>query len=240
MNPITKKIAALLALAASAAGTPEGANAQGKAEALAARHGLDLGSIQPSGEVVDLPVEESITAENSALWRASLAWGIAKYAGVELVRYSGTARWSIIGRKADIELWRGMFARAESEIDAEAKRYVAGLSGWTSARSEGDTFRKAAASGFRDRLSAYKAEAEASEQGRSTAAALAAAGRVETAGTTTALVLASREGAVKAELARRHPRLVAVAVKSGGSSGARRAGYAFGSSMGVHRANIGR
>lgn len=238
MNAVTKKIAALLALAASAAGTPEGANAQSKAEALASKHGLDLAQIKPSGEVVDLPVEESITAENSALWRASLAWGIARYAGVELVRYTGTARWSIIGRKSDIELWRGMFARAESEIDAEAKRFVAGLSGWASARSEGDTFRKAAASGFRDRLAAYKAEAEASEQGRSTAAALAAAGRTETAGTT-ALVLASREGAVKAELARRHPRLKAQAIHSGGSSAARGAGYAFGRSMGVHRANLG-
>jgi hypothetical protein len=240
MNPITKKIAALLALAASAAGTPEGANAQGKAEALATRHGLDLAQIKPSGEVVDLPISETINAENSALWRASLAWGIARYAGVELVRFQGTARWSIIGRRADIDLWRGMFARAESEIDAEARRYVAGLTGWASARSEGDTFRKAAASGFRDRLAQYKREAEASEQGRSTAAALAAAGRTETPGTTTALVLASREGAVKAELARCHPRLVSVAVKSGGSSAASGAGYAFGSSMGVHRANIGR
>jgi hypothetical protein len=237
MNPITKKIAALLALAASAAGTPEGANATAKAEALASKHGLDLASIKPSGEVVDLPISETVNAENSALWRASLAWGIAKYAGVELVRFQGTARWSIIGRRADIDLWRGMFARAESEIDAEARRYVAGLSGWASARSEGDTFRKAAASGFRDRLAAYKAEAEASEQGRATSAALAAAGRVETG---TALVLASREGQVKAEMARLHPRLVAVAVKSGGSSAARGAGYRFGSSMGVHRANIGR
>lgn len=235
MHPITKKISALLALAASAAGTPEGANAAQKAEALAARHGLDLGSIPPSGEVVDLPVEEEMTVENSAIWRASLAWGIARYAGVEVVRFQGTAKWSIIGRRADIDLWRGLYMRAASEIDAEAKRFVADLPYWASARSEGDTFRKGAAAGFRDRLITYKAEAEASEQGRSTAAALAAAGRTEAS---TALVLASREGAVKAELARRHPRLVSVPVKSGGSSGARRAGYAFGRSMGVHRGNL--
>ena len=234
-KPLTKKIAALLALAAGAAGTPEGANAAQKAEALAARHGLDLDSIQPSGEVVDLPVEEEMTAENSALWRASLAWGIARYAGVEVVRFHGTAKWSIIGRRADIDLWRGLYLRAADEIDAEARRFVSDLPYWASARSEGDTFRKGAASGFRDRLSQYKREAEASEQGRATASALVAAGRTES----TALVLASREGAVKAELARRHPRLSTVTVKSGGSTSSRAAGYAFGSSMGVHRANLG-
>jgi hypothetical protein len=234
MNPTAKKIAALLALAASAAGTPEGANAQAKAEALAARHGLDLASIQPSGEVVDLPVEETMHAENSALWRASLAWGIAKFAGIEVVRYRGSTKWSVIGRRADIELWRGLYLRAVDEIDAEARRFVSDLPSWASARSEGDTFRKFAASGFRDRLVAYKREAEASTNGQATAAALDSAGRSGSF----ALVLASREGAVKAELARLHPRLSTVAIKAGGSSEARNAGYRFGSAMGVHRANL--
>jgi len=238
MNPIMKKIAALLALASSAAGTPEGANAMEKAQNLAAKNAIDLATIKTDGSTIaDAPVGEKMNPASTALWRASLAWGISRFAGVEMVRHGRGESWTVIGRKTDIDLFRTLYARSEMEIDAEAKKYIATLAGrWdVSTRSEGDTFRKYAAAGFRDRLKAYKRESEASTNGQANAAALAAVGRTEA----TALVLVGREALVKQELTKRFPKLRSISVEGSGSSSAREAGYNYGRSMGVHKASIG-
>jgi hypothetical protein len=225
---ITRRIAALLALAASPAATDaERTNAHTRAADIAARFGLDIATIKPGGVVEDAPVNETFDVSNRAVWRASLGWQIARYTGVQMVRYTGTRRWCLVGHKADLELFRALYARAEPEIDAEGTRYAKGRG-----RSEGDTFRKGAAYGFGERLAQYKAEAEASEQGRVNVAALGPQGG------STALVLVSRTAAVEAKKRDLFPRLTSAKTALGGSREALREGTAFGRSMGVHRGSL--
>ena len=266
-DKLMQRLRRCLALAASAAGTPEGDLAKTRAEEIARKAGVDLRSVKLDDAPKGKAERTYYTPENSALWRASLAWAVAPFAGVTMLR--DPKRWHVLGRPQDVETWRALYERAVREIDGEASRYVAGLErppawgcgdcGWsgdepsratslplnrcpecdmratrlpqTSVRTEGDTFRKAAASGFRDRLAKHKAEAEASEQGRATAAVLV--------GTpTAALVLVSRVLEVQTLKETLYPKSRKVPVKSSGTRAARSAGYAYGSSMGVHRGEV--
>ena len=236
METAIKKISNLLALARSAAGTPEGDNAQSKALALAARWNLDIKNIEVGGVVKDGPQSWKVEPKSNSMWRASLAWAISRYAGVKVIRYSGRGAggaFSVIGRPTDYDLWNGLYNRAEAEIDAEAKKFVANLPHWAASKSEGDTFRKNAAEGFGQRLAEYKREAEGSQNGKIAAAALG-----ERSENAYALVLVGRENAIQKKVSEMFPKLDTVTVSSKGSANAAAAGYAFGKSMGVHRGNL--
>jgi len=236
MVEVERKIGNLLALARSAAGTPEGDNAQSKALALAARWNLDIKTISIGGEIKDGPQAWSVKPESNSMWRASLAWAISSYAGVKIIRQTGRnagGTFSVIGRPQDYELWTGLFNRAQSEIDAEAKKFVASLPDWASGKTEGDTFRKSAAQGFAQRLAEYKREAEGSTNGKIAAEALGERGQ-----NAYALVLVGRDAAIQRKVAELFPRLTTAKINSRGSHAAASAGYAFGRSMGVHRGNL--
>jgi hypothetical protein len=232
MDNRLRRLAALLALAQAARGTPEGTNAANKAASYANKYGLscERAQAQAKASTVDAMVSERVNPANGALWRASLAWTVAHYAGVEMIRHSGRESWwTIVGRPVDIDLWRALYNRAENEIDAEAISYIRhNREPWASARSEGDTFRKAAAAGFGQRLATYKAECEARNPDP--------APQLQRA--TGALVLVGRELAVKAKVKELFPRLGSISVTSSGSGGARAAGRRFGQNMGVHRGSL--
>jgi hypothetical protein len=228
-----KKISNLLALAKSASGTPEGDNAQSKALALAARWNLDINTISIGGVVNDGPQSFIVKPESNSMWRASLAWAISHFAGVQIVRHSGRhagGSFTVIGRKADYELWQTLFNRAQLEIDSEAKKFVSSLPSWASGKTEGDTFRKGAAEGFRDRLTEYKKESRQSDNGKIASTLL----REDTY----ALVLVGREMQIKNKMAELFPRLKSAHISSKGSSSSSDAGYRFGRGMGVHRGNL--
>jgi hypothetical protein len=242
LGKIRARITRCLALARSATG-PEAATATARAAAIAARYGIDLRSVAQdaaNAAPVDAPVRQSYAPTNSSLWRASLAWKVAAYAGIEMVRSRGRDHaFFLIGRPADIATWTALYERAEGEIDAEATRYVRAMEAdgyWSrSKRSDGDTFRKHAASGFGARLREQAAQAAQSTNGKVTSAALASAG-VQDGGN--ALVLVSRALAVEAKKTAEFPTLRTIRVKSSGSSSAARDGDRFGRSMGIHRGNL--
>ena len=155
MEPkLLERIRRCLALATSAEGTPEGDVARERAIAMAARYGIDISSI----DVQPVVGAERFFFEPAAnsMWRALLANEICKYVGMEMLRDKN--KFHLIGRKSDMDSWRAFYSRAEREIDEEAKRYISRHGG---GKSDGDTFRKGAASGFGDRLAKYKREAEA-------------------------------------------------------------------------------
>lgn len=233
MSPALRRLKALLALARGSEG-PEGVNAQAKAEAYAAKHGLNVADAAiDAGSVQDAVSGSTYVPGNSALWRASLGWKIAGYCGVSMVRHGAQNRWTVIGSQADIALWTMFFERTVAQIDAEAARFVRDLPPWASARTEGDTFRKSAARGFAARLAEHKAEsAEAATNQRATA-------DVVPDGPTYAMVLVGRELAVKAGEQRMFPKLGTTTIKSSGSGSTRTAGYAFGKGLGVHKAEVG-
>jgi len=230
-DKLMQRLRRCLALAASAAGTPEGDLARSRAEDIARKAGIDVRTIKLDDAPKGKAERTYYTPENSALWRASLAWAVAPFAGVTMLR--DPKRWHVIGRPQDVETWRALYERAVREIDGEASRYVAAAEQGASARTEGDTFRKGAAAGFRDRLAKHKAEAEASEQGRATAAVLAS-----TSAPTAALVLVSRALEIQTLKETLYPKSRKVPVKSSGTRAARSAGYAYGKSMGVHRGEV--
>ena len=147
IESIKRKIAGLKALGQGDG--HEALSAMRKAHELADRHGINIDEIERCNPA-DAPVARTHTARNSALWRVSLGWCVARYAGVEMVRF--VSRWTVIGRPSDIDLWVALYTRAEMEIETESAAYVASLPDWASKRSEGDTWRKGAAAGFGQRL----------------------------------------------------------------------------------------
>jgi hypothetical protein len=236
IEKIKTRIARALALAADQAGTSEGCVAAMRAAEMAAKYGIDVATLTDAGRVSDEAIRTDYTPASSSLWRASLAWKVAEYAGIRMIRLSGSGGFALIGRKADIATWKALYERAEADINTEGARYVRSLPAWASAKSEGDTFRKHAASGFGARLRDHAAAARASEQGRATEAALATAGRAPGG---TALVMVGRALAVQAREQAEFPKLGTVKIKTGGSSRAASDGYRFGRGMGVHRGNLG-
>ncbi len=223
MSKIVDRIRRCLALAASAAGTPEGDVAMERAVSMAAKEGLDISSI--SLEVNTSAERFFFEPTANSMWRALLANEICKYVGMEMLRDKN--RFHLIGRKSDMDSWRAFYSRAEREIDEEAKRYISRHGG---GKSDGDTFRKGAASGFGDRLAKYKREAEASDNGK-VAVKIAS-------DESFALVMIGRELEVTSLKHRLYPNTKTYSVHSKGSSHARSAGYSFGASMGVHKGSI--
>jgi len=223
MSKIVDRIRRCLALAASAAGTPEGDVAMERAVSMAAKEGLDISSI--SLEVNTSAERFFFEPTANSMWRALLANEICKYVGMEMLRDKN--RFHLIGRKSDMDSWRAFYSRAEREIDEEAKRYISRHGG---GKSDGDTFRKGAASGFGDRLAKYKREAEASDNGK-VAVKIAS-------DESFALVMIGRELEVTSLKHRLYPSTKTYSISSRGSSHARSAGYQFGSGMGVHKGSI--
>lgn len=221
---IMERIRRCLALARSAGGTPEGDLAMERAHSMATKAGIDISSIDLS---VNVGAQRFFyePAANS-MWRAMLANVICKYVGMEMLRDKD--KFHLIGRPTDLETWKGFYTRAEKEIDEEAKRFISRNGG---GKSDSDTFRKSAASGFGERLAQAKKEAEGSIQGKATAAAL---GNVNE----NALVMVGRALEVISLKNRLYPQTRSSSITSRGSGGAREAGYQFGKNMGVHRGNI--
>lgn len=232
-DSLMRKLSALLALAQNkGASQAEAASAMARAKAIAARYDVALETVPVGGIVNNAVINEHFHPGTTSMWRASLGWNIARYAGIQMIRVGGKpVKFSLVGRQADIDLWRTLYARASDEIDSEGKRYSTGRG-----KSEGDTFRKGAASGFGARLADWKREAEASEQGKINRDALH---QTEEQEQSTALVLVGREIAVKNKVAQVHPKLKNVAIERRGSRAAHEDGVRFGRSMGVHRGNLG-
>jgi hypothetical protein len=226
-DKLVERIRRCLALAESAGNDPEGILARARAESMAAKAGIDLGSIQIAPK--DATAERWFYEPSSnALWRALLAMYVCQYVGMDVIRSKDKLH--LLGRKTAFDAFMALYVRAEAEIDAEARRYIARFGG---GRSDADTFRKSAASGFGERLARHKSEAESSENGRVTAS-------VATADASAfPLVMASRAMEVQSLKSRLYGELKTKTVASRGSSHARGAGYAFGSRMGVHKAHIG-
>ena len=223
MSKIVDRIRRCLALANSAAGTPEGDLAMDRAVSMAKNAGLDISSI--SLEIVSGAERFFFEPTANSMWRALLANEICKYVGMEMLRDKN--RFHLIGRKEDMDSWRSFYLRAEKEIDEEGKRFIAVNGG---GKSDGDTFRKGAASGFGDRLAKYKKESEQSANGRVNAGL--------SNDNNFALVMVGRELEVTSLKHRLYPNTKTYSVSSRGSSHARSAGYQFGSGMGVHKGSI--
>jgi hypothetical protein len=218
-SKVVERIRRCLALARSAEGTPEGDVAMERAMAIARAAGVDIASIEVNPIV---GAQRSFyTPTSISMWKALLAWEVAKYAGIEMLR--DKEKWHLIGRPQDVDTWRGFYHRAEREIDEEAKKYIATYGG---GKSEGDTFRKSAASGFGERLARYKKEC-----------APEVSTYIPPAGGTM-LVMTGRALEVRSLKEKLYPNTRTVSVGSKGSNSARAAGYQFGNSMGVHRGNL--
>ena len=221
-----RKISALLALSKnSGAAQPESESALALAKEIAARHGLSIDEIKPGGEVFSNAVQIIFQAKNRSLWMFSLACRIGEYTGVEIIKFQGKPTWSIIGRESDISIWKMLYERSSVEIENEGLAYSRGKG-----KSDGDTFRKAAATGFGERLAKYKQEAESSEQGKISRSVLAEG--------SFALVLIGREIEVARKVKQFHPNLKNLSVVSRGSGSAWKDGHRFGSGLGVHKANL--
>ena len=216
---IIERIRRCLSLAQNAAGTPEGEVAMDRAVNIARKAGIDISTIEVNPVVG--ASRSFYTPSSISMWKALLAWEVAKYAGIEMLR--DKEKWHLIGRPQDVDTWRGFYLRAEREIDEEAKKYIASYGG---GKSEGDTFRKSAASGFGERLARYKKEC-----------APEVSNYVPPAGGTM-LVMTGRALEVRSLKEKLYPNTRTVSVASKGSSSARAAGYSFGNSMGVHRGNL--
>jgi hypothetical protein len=222
----------LSALARAAAGA-EAEVAQARLDAHMEHFGLTVTDLRKvDGPGADAPIVQDYIPSNGALWRASLAWEVARYAGVSMIRWSGRrgcgSYWRVIGRPQDFDLWKALFERAEAEIEAEGTRYAAQAvqeRSWRSPRSEADTWRKGAARATAPMDKAASTPAPSAPEPGPTPAS-------------TALVLLSRDRAVKAKEHELYPQLKHIRIASGGSSSAYGSGHRHGSRMGVHRANL--
>lgn len=239
LEKIQRRIARALAIARGGANKFESESALKRAQEIAAKYDIDLASFEAKTAKEESAKGDAIrvdyTPKSSALWRASLGWAITAYAGISMVR-SGK-NFALIGRQVDIDLWRTLYERAETEIDTEAAKYIASRPHLSSGekKSMSDTFRKGAASGFYERLERYKAQAANSEQGKANAAVMA----TTSTGPTTALVMVGRELSVKAAEKRHFPKLSNMVVTVAAQS---RSGYydghKFGKGLGVQRGNL--
>lgn len=199
-----------------------------KAFKLAAEHGLDIQTIKACTEVKDDPISVHVEIPSVSIWRSMLAGAICRFTGCEVLRFQGKLYLEVFGRPADIETFRVIFFRAMGEIEREATRFVIRQGG---GKSEGDTFRKSAAQGFRERLELHRKESMDSKEGKITEALIGNAG--------TSLVLASRAKDALVIRDRLYPKTKMVSTALNGSANARNSGYAFGKGLGVHRGNIG-
>ena len=199
-----------------------------KAFKIAAEHGLDIQTIKPQTEVKDDPVSLVMEIPSISLWRSMLASGICRFTGCEVLRFKGEAQLEIFGRPADIETFKAIFFRAMGEIERESQRFMIRNGG---GKKEGDTFRKSAANGFRERLEIHRKESANSKEGKITEGIIGNTG--------TSLVLASRAKDALILRDRLHPKLRSVSTSLNGSANARASGYAFGKGMGVHRGTLG-
>lgn len=222
-DKMLERIRRCLSLATSAAGTPEGDLAYIRANEMAAKAGLDISSISLDNKS---GVAERFFFEPAAntMWRALLANAICKYVGMEMLRDKN--RFHLIGRKEDMELWKSFYNRAEREIDEEGKRYISIYGG---GKSDGDTFRKSAASGFGERLARYKKESEESNVGKCNPVMNEES---------FALVMVGRDLEVRSLKEKLYPNTKTYSISSNGTGHARTAGYEYGKGMGVHRGNI--
>lgn len=128
---VSRRLSALLNLAAGAAGTPEGDNAQAKAEAYAAKHAVNLASYKPTDpDAAQAPKGTTYSpgTARGAQWREVLANLVCSFAGCSMVMHKGRGVvnvWTIIGAPSDVATWRALYERAAADIDAEAARYIA-------------------------------------------------------------------------------------------------------------------
>lgn len=222
-----KRIAHLLALGRGDG--PEAETARRTAAEIAAKYGIDVATVEVETGQADAPRVSTYTPENTAMWRASLGWAVARFAGVTMIRFRST--WSVVGRPQDVATWRYFYARAEGEIDNEARAFARQeRAGFRSVRTEADTFRKGAARGFGERLAAYRAESERSRPSPAPAAPAPS--------TSTALVMVGRDLAVAAAVKQAFPKLRTIGVSARGSFDSYARGRAFGRNLGVHRGNL--
>lgn len=237
----SKAIARILALIELANNNPnvnEASLARDKAEALLDKYQLTLAYCRNNTRDQDMPGSVEVTPSTGALWRSTLAWRVANYTGVDMVRtparkatrHRGGRKsfFTLIGRPADIETWRALFTRAEEEIEAEAVRYLSTLP-QGSRKSASDSFRKGAAQGFGQRLQEYAKECQPAVETPRT-------NQHDGAGST-ALVMVGRDLAVKQKTKELFPRLrtqrsTVSRVDSYGK------GVAYGRSMGVHKGSL--
>jgi hypothetical protein len=233
---IIDRLTRLFALGDAVADTPEGANARARALETAGKLGLTEGQaralVATEGRAPEGATVYRYPLASRAHWRQLLAWAIRDYAGVNVILTKSPAGCflSIVGRGPDFELWRDLFVRAEAEIDRKALAYVAEHKG---GKTASDSFRKGAATGFRDLLREWRFAAEKSPAGDAMRAAAEARGAA-----TTALVMPSRAAEVAVATAKAFPRLSQVSTGSAKSSAAQRAGYAEGRSLGVARGSL--
>lgn len=240
---MVERIRRCLALGAGVG--PEAATARDKAHKLAEQYGVDLVQLakEAAARGESTAFNNKYVAKSGSVWRATLAWGVARYTNCEMVRQnwrsSDTIFW-VVGTAEDFATWRTLFERAEGEIEQEAAAYldrVRDTSDWQySGRASADSFRKGAAQGFGVRLKTYKDEVARSTQGQATAAVEAPA--PTTGESSTGLVLVSRALAVKTASEKYHPKTRSVRVSGGSDSSARADGFRFGSKLGVHKGSI--
>jgi hypothetical protein len=199
-----------------------------KAFKLASENGLDIQTIKACTEVKDDPISLKMDIPSVSLWRSMLAGGISSFTGCSVLRFRGTACLEVFGRPSDIETFKILFFRAMGEIERESQRFMIRNGG---GKSEGDTFRKSAANGFRERLETHRKESMESKEGKITESLIGSGG--------TSLVLASRAKDALILRDRMYPCIKTQMTSTKGSSNARQSGYAFGKGLGVHRGNIG-
>jgi hypothetical protein len=218
------RIRKLLAMAQTPG--PEGDQARIRAHALATHHRVDLARLEQPG--ADSRVEaRQHEAPSNAHWYASLAWAIAPYAHVRVVRTGKLLE--VIGTREDIDLWASLFERSRLEIEQESQRYAAALPTGLR-RTGGDGFRKGAATGFGERLEMHRQQTSQTTNRKIADEALGSS-------TSTALVLVGREEQVVQTMHERWPKLSSLRTSTKDKA-SRAAGHRFGLGLGIHRGNL--
>ena len=125
---VVDKILALRRLSENKSATPaEAANAAARVQELMLKHQITEAALGPSEQSVEWDRNPLFSSRKSCKWRTALAVGVAKVNGcraMRALRPDGSIHITVVGRAADIEVVRYLYAFIEREIDRLAREYL--------------------------------------------------------------------------------------------------------------------
>ncbi len=161
---IIEKIQKVLALAASAEGTPEGMVAAKMADKLLREHALTMAEIEDVSGPEEIETNKFDFAQTT--WQRSLLNVVCRYCSCRSYYYQGSKRVAIVGFPHDVEVAKYLLKIISDQILAESKAYTRARP-WMSRgekRQYGNGFRRSAVQGVRAKLQALKEESSRSDE----------------------------------------------------------------------------
>lgn len=121
---VAEKVHKLLALAESAAGTPEGDNAALQARRLMDAHALSDGDVSEAGN----PMTRLELRLANGVWRRHLMTVVAEHVAAVALFSGGSGGWAFVyGRRSDVEIAEYLFGYLQAETERRCRDFIVPL-----------------------------------------------------------------------------------------------------------------